>query len=296
MKTKFLIIVGVVIAIGSLSAIVMIETYQGQLEWKEKVGGLKDASYDNHNESLQKILEDCKRDIGITEDGYSLWANQTHKITTGTCEIQKRTNSGIALDVTTYTPKPYTQSIITIQDRLPDRTIVPIMITQLTLNAESLGTITDYNFSILNITMRSLGDYWGNLPNQYITNEIVDEYGNDILNYDKLPTGFVVYPLSLETYPAVCRDEKQIKGESAYPTPIPIINGTSDVYFKKSSIGIYPNNNGKYFLEFVSGYETNVHHPYNVIIESHQTQKCILEKNKHGFDEVYYTTVVFSFK
>lgn len=70
-------------------------------------------------------------------------------------------------------PKPYTQSIITIHDRLPDRTIVPITTTQITLNAESLDTIIEYNFSMLNITMRSLGDYWGNLPNQYITNEMV---------------------------------------------------------------------------------------------------------------------------
>lgn len=108
--------------------------------------------------------------------------------------------------------------------------------------------------------------------------------------------GFVTYPLSLEMYPATCSDGKQIKGESAYPVPIPIINGTSDVYFKKGSLGIYPNDDGKYSLEFVSGYETSIYHPDNVIIESNQMQKCILEKNKHGFDEVYYTTVVFSFK
>lgn len=260
MRIRLLIIIAIVIAL-SVVIFVTAETYQGQIEWKEKVGGLKDASYDNYDKSLQKILEDCKRTVGIAEDDYSLWNNQTHKITTGSCEIKKRINSGTTVDRPTYPPKPYTQSIITIQDRLPDRTIVPITITQLTLNAESLDTIIEYNFSILNITMRSLGDYWGNLPNQYIINEMVDEHGNDILNYDRLPMGFVTYPLSLEMYPATCSDRKQIKGESAYPTPIPIINGTSDVYFKKGSLGIYPNDDGKYSLEFVSGYETGIYHP-----------------------------------
>jgi hypothetical protein len=43
MKTRLLIIIGVIIALGSVSVIVMIETYQGQLEWKEKVGGLEET-------------------------------------------------------------------------------------------------------------------------------------------------------------------------------------------------------------------------------------------------------------
>ena len=211
-------------------------------------------------------------------------------------EVQERWRENRATIMFNPDPKHYTQSIITIQDRLPDRTIVPITITQLTLNAESLDTITEYNFSILNITMRSLGGYWGNLPNQYITNEMVDEHGNSIVNYAMLPDGKITYKLSLHMYPATCDDGKQIKGESAYPEPIPIINGTSDVYFKKGNLGIYPDDDEKYSLEFVSGYETTIHHPNDVNLEFHQTQKCKLDKTKNGFDDVYYTSAIFSFK
>lgn len=40
MKTRLLIIIGIALAFVSASIIIMIETYQGQIEWKEKVGGL----------------------------------------------------------------------------------------------------------------------------------------------------------------------------------------------------------------------------------------------------------------
>ena len=57
MKTRILIIIGIA-ALGFVVSFVMIETYHGQIEWKEKVGGLKDISSIS---SVQEFLEmDCE--------------------------------------------------------------------------------------------------------------------------------------------------------------------------------------------------------------------------------------------
>lgn len=46
-------------ALGSVGAIVMIETYQGQLEWKEKVGGLTDIQGRCGEKYLEVGNDDC---------------------------------------------------------------------------------------------------------------------------------------------------------------------------------------------------------------------------------------------
>ena len=57
MKIRLLIIIGI-IASGFVAAFVIIDVYQGQIEYKEKVGGLKDTS---SIPSAQEFLKmDCK--------------------------------------------------------------------------------------------------------------------------------------------------------------------------------------------------------------------------------------------
>ena len=89
MKTRLLIIIGAVLTLLSLSAIVMIETYQGQLEWKEKVGGLEEAemkttdivAIPSANEFLRMDCEDLNHFYPEfpNEDVADAWITRMHE-------------------------------------------------------------------------------------------------------------------------------------------------------------------------------------------------------------------------
>jgi hypothetical protein len=58
MKSRLWIILGIIIISGSVAVFAIIDVYQGQIEWREKVGGLKDIS---SIPSAQEFLKmDCK--------------------------------------------------------------------------------------------------------------------------------------------------------------------------------------------------------------------------------------------
>lgn len=173
---------------------------------------------------------------------------------------------------------------------------MPITITEKITNAESLDTITQWNFSLIGIEMSTLNEYWGNLADKYITSGLVDQDGNDVIDYTRVPDGQIFYKLSQQGYTAICNDGKKISGVGGYPEPIPIKQGVSEVFFKTGNIGLYPDDDGKYFFDFVSGFETNVEFHSNIHVISQETKKCDLEKKRWDFTEVYYTHAVFSFE
>jgi len=203
---------------------------------------------------------------------------------------------GMMIIISDNSIEPKTKNILTINERIPTRTIVPITITQVTANAQSLDAVTYWGFTILGIEMKTLGDYWGNLPPPYAVRIIVDQNGNDAVDYTRVEGGFVTYKLSLQYYPATCPDGTQIRGEGGYPQPIPIKKGTSAVSFKNTEVGLYPDNNGDYFLEFVSGFETDIEVPADITIVSQETKKCKLDAKGQNFTDVYYTNMQFRFE
>jgi hypothetical protein len=130
---------------------------------------------------------------------------------------------------------------------------VPITITEKITNAESLDTITQWNFSLIGIEMSTLNEYWGNLADKYITSGLVDQDGNDVIDYTRVPDGQIFYKLSQQGYTAICNDGKKISGVGGYPESIPIKQGVSKVFFKTDNIGLYPDDGGKYFLILYQG-------------------------------------------
>lgn len=202
---------------------------------------------------------------------------------------------GVMTLISDDSTEPKTKSIITINEQIPTRTIVPITITQMTANAESLDTVTQWGFSLLGIEMRTLGDYWGNLPPPYDTTIMIDQDGNEVVDYTRVEGGFITYKPSLIYYPATCSDGTKVKGEGIYPEPIPIKKGTSTVFFKNTSVGLYPNDNGVYSLEFVSGFETDIELPADISIISQETKKCNLDIEGQNFTDMYYTNIQFRF-
>lgn len=120
--------------------------------------------------------------------------------------------------------------------------------------------------------MATLNEYWGNLADKYITAGLVDQNGNDVVDYTRIPNGQIIYKLSSQYYPAICEDGQKIRGKSRYPEPIPIKQKVSDVFFKTGDIGLYPDDEERYFFDFVSGSETDVEFHPNVHVISKDTK------------------------
>lgn len=79
MKTRFLIIIAIV-AVGSASAIIVAETYRGQIEWKEKVGGLtqeKQTGYPSIERLLTNNNVNFDPDTFVVEGGFTFGSGDT---------------------------------------------------------------------------------------------------------------------------------------------------------------------------------------------------------------------------
>jgi len=128
MKTKFLIIIGIILIFG---VIVVTDISQNKLEWDKAVQedwtpvnkeplNINVSRQPEHvilDDSFERILESCSGKYGIPLEKKTLWLNDTHKITNYSCEIEKRNNSGVSIDRTVYpTPRPVPLDIASIED------------------------------------------------------------------------------------------------------------------------------------------------------------------------------------
>ncbi len=194
-------------------------------------------------------------------------------------------------------PKPETKNIIIISDKIPQRNIVPITITEMTTSIRPIDEVTSWGFSLLNIEMSTLGKYWGNLPDQYMKFEIIDEDGNDLVDESRLPEGGIWYPGDEHLYHLLCENDEKIVGASHHPSPIPIIP-SAVIFDSSTNYGIYPDDNGQYKIEYVSLFETVIEFPEHVEIISYDSQLCKLEQSIQDdpnrlYTKGYYTTAIF---
>ena len=91
MKTRLLIIIGIVVSLGSVAPFVITDMYQSQLEGDKRIGGLNDMRYDLQ---LQKVLDHCQKKelaegelIIYYEDSIPFYYyNATHYIGTDSCQ------------------------------------------------------------------------------------------------------------------------------------------------------------------------------------------------------------------
>lgn len=106
MKTSTLIIIPTVLFLTIFSIMVLVFTNDiGEEEIAIEDGSVSKSESDETDSgkiNLERILESCSGKFGVPLERETLWLNDTHKITTDSCEIEKRTNSGISMDRTLY--------------------------------------------------------------------------------------------------------------------------------------------------------------------------------------------------
>lgn len=186
-----------------------------------------------------------------------------------------------------------TQEIITIGNKIPDSGgLVPVIVTDVTNHAESLDSITVWDFLPIGLNGDNIHKTWETLTQNYSKfYQVVDKYGNDIIDHSRLPEPFGI-TLELRIYPSICGSQKVV-GEGGHPPVMPIKKGNSMVFAKNADKGLLPDSNGEYTLQLLSLFETKLELPKGVKIISNQTESCFLEYKFDNFTKSFYTKTVF---
>jgi len=190
--------------------------------------------------------------------------------------------------------EPFTKIEIMFGEKLNDG-LVPVIVTEVTTNAETLDEIMVWNFELIGHSGDDRRVVWDTLPkDKRIGYEITDDNGQDI----RMPETNVI-PADLHLYEMDCGFFQIVEGESAHPTSFQIINNTSSIFAKNSWMGIFPDSDGEYSFEFASIFNHYVRFPEDVAeIISQESKSCKLTRNieedpEGHYTDGYYTKMVF---
>lgn len=186
-----------------------------------------------------------------------------------------------------------TREIVTIGDKIPNSNgLVPVIATEITNHAESLDSITVWDFLPIGLNGDNIHATWGILPQNYSRfYQVADEHGNDAIDHSRLPEPFGV-TLELRMYPAICGSQR-IMGEGGHPPVMPIKKGNPMIFAKNADKGLFPDSSGQYTLQFLSLFETKLELPKNAKIISSQSESCFLEYKFDNFTKAFYTKAIF---
>lgn len=181
-------------------------------------------------------------------------------------------------------------TIITIEDPINNRNLLPLAITDVDTNVH--GQATWDRFSIANRNGDTRGTLWDNLPRGSGEWKFVDEHGNDVWDNSVINRdNFAVFAAGIG-YLAICEDKRVDITNGISPT-IPILPGVNTVYMTERNLGILPDSQGNYHMEFLSLYPTLVNLPQNATNSDIETSMCILEKPEDKGEYAYFTEIVF---
>ena len=180
---------------------------------------------------------------------------------------------------------PTIKTILSPGDRLNDRGLVPLVITEV-----SQGGYPD----TAHWTFQSIGHHgdgrdksWGFLPDQYEVNETVDQEGNDAIDRWRSHGGVFVPAIQLN-FPVICEGRERIEGKSGWHYTLPTRTDTSEVHFRSTDRGIYPDENGVYDIRFVSMFKPEVDLLPNMEVSINKTVLCPLEEPRNDATHAYY--------
>lgn len=178
------------------------------------------------------------------------------------------------------------------------RNFLPVVFSEITINAESLDKITVWKFELIGHSGDDRRIVWDTVPKDTgIFYEITDGSGQDIIDHTRMPENWAI-PADQHVYNMDCGVFHTVTGESAHPSSFPIKNNTDTIIAKNSWMGIYPNSDGEYSFEFASLFETTVKLPEGAKIIYQESKHCKLTHNieddpKGKYSDGYYTKMVF---
>lgn len=181
---------------------------------------------------------------------------------------------------------PTIKTILSPGDRLNDRGLVPLVITE--VSQGGYPDIAHWTFQSIGHRGDGRDTEWVFLPDQYEVNETVDQEGNDAIDRWRTHEGVVV-PGMLLLFPAICEGRERIEGESGWHYTLPTRTDASEIYFRSTDRGIYPDENGVYDIRFVSMFKPEVELLPNMEASINKTVLCPLEESRNDATHAYYT-------
>ncbi len=181
-------------------------------------------------------------------------------------------------------------TIITIEDPINKRNLLPLAITDVDTNVH--GQATWDRFSISREGDNTKGVVWDFLPKGSGGWDFVDEHGDDVWDDSVIDRdNFAVFAAGI-AYLAICEDKRVDITNGISPT-IPILPEVNTVYMTERNLGILPDSQGNYHVEFLSLYPTLVNLPQNATDSDIETSLCILEKPENKAEYAYFTEIGF---
>lgn len=186
-------------------------------------------------------------------------------------------------------PEPHTRIEVSTGKTI-GRSLLPIIVSEITENAESLDTITVWKFIPFEYNADNIRNEWDILeqPNA-VWYQITGKNGQAIIDQSRMPNNYAITD-DMHMYTLYCNDQK-IFAESAHPSGFPV-NPTDTIIARNSDKGIYPDKDDRYTIRFASLFEQKIILPDDAEIVTQKHQSCLTEfqgKIRNG----YYDEVVF---
>lgn len=185
----------------------------------------------------------------------------------------------------------FTKLEITIGDSIDSRTILPIVITQVTSSDKPLDRITKWYFlpthyDEINPINKTGLDFLPNILK--IGLEVQDEHGNNAIDTSQ-QSEFASNSALYHTTIFCGKNNEKINIFYGQPVTVPIKSGLYKVFAKNAENELLPNKNGEYTLGFASFFEQEIKLPKNAIILSMNHEYC----SSHDSKKAYYDKVTF---
>ncbi len=242
----------------------------------ETTSPIYDDDADPYNHSIEiTLVQNNKIHLATIDGTYSLFESDLQE------ERHPRLNTIVS---------PTLKTILSPGDRINNKGLIPLVITE--VSQGGYDKTTHWTFQSIGYQGDNKNEQWGFLPDQYRISETVNQDGNDAIDRERMPENFGI-PMPLFIFPVMCEGDKRIEGESGWHYTLPTRMDTSEVYFRSTDKGIYPDDNGIYHIQFVSMFKLELELLPNVQIITNETSLCPMENARNDATHAYYTNLEY---
>ena len=232
-----------------------------------------DADPFNHNVEIT-LVQNNKIHLASIDETYSLFES----------DLQEENHPRLSTIVS-----PTLKTILTPGDRIDNKGLIPLVITE--VSQGGYDKTTHWTFQSIGYQGDNRYEQWGFLPDQYRISETVDQDGNDAIDRERMPENFGI-PMPLFGFPVMCGDER-IDGESGWHYTLPTRTDTTEVHYRSTDKGIYPDDDGVYHIRFVSMFKPEVMLLPNMQVITNETVLCPMENVRNDATHAYYTNLEY---
>ena len=198
--------------------------------------------------------------------------------------LETGSESILTIHVTKQHTKPQ-KIIVTVEDKSPYSNVLPLLTTEITqVYSAAQDEVTVWAFQPFTDTRGKDWDF-----SEHVL-DILDKDGNDAIDRKRLPENYSWDDIGRE-YPLVCDYIGKVIAESRVPLPVPTKDSIAEIHATYSNIGLLPDKQGFYTLEFASLHEQEIVLPENVDVTSSIHNLCYLESDPSV--AAYYDKIVF---